>query len=139
MSNSYETAQGALDILRGRLYAHAGNVEGFGEALPILVAYLQEAELRALATEIDWRQCPRCLMAWPHVSVTSTVACPRCMTRRIAELEALCGRQRAALTEVNTWFANFGYNRHGIALKDDIPDHAPVVAAIQRALAEEEP
>ena len=58
--------------------------------------------------------------------------------RRIAALEVLNGRLRAALTDANIWFGGFGYNRHGIALKDDIPDHAPVVAAIQRALAEEE-
>ena len=55
-----------------------------------------EAELAAFrSAEIDWRQCPHCLMEWPHVAVTSTVACPRCMTRRIAELEAELAGERS--------------------------------------------
>ena len=46
MNDCYDIARGALDILRGKLYAHAGYVEDFSEALPILADYLQ-GELEA--------------------------------------------------------------------------------------------
>ena len=45
-------AEGGMDALRGKLYAYAGEVEGWEKATPILAAYL-EAEFRKHIAELE--------------------------------------------------------------------------------------
>jgi len=41
---------------------------------------------------------------------------------------------KVALERAEAWFHQFGYNRYGIAIKDDVKDHIEVKEAINFAL-----
>lgn len=44
---------------------------------------------------------------------------------------------KEALEKAEVWFQQFGYNRYGIAIADDIKDHTEVREAIKFALITE--
>ena len=42
----------------------------------------------------------------------------------------------AAAEDAEQWFAKFGYNRWGIAVKDDHPDYQPILVSLRAAIAQ---
>jgi len=54
----------------------------------------------------------------------------RTLLERLHRLEAVAEAAREALQ----WFQEFGYNRWGIAVQDDFPDHEPILRSLKTSL-----
>jgi len=60
------------------------------------------------------------------------------LCRVVRELLTRSGRLEAvaeAAREALRWFQEFGYNRWGIAVQDDFPDHEPILWSLKASLA----
>lgn len=48
--------------------------------------------------------------------------------------EAKAARLEEALKQAEVWLSHMGYNIYGVLVKDDMPDHEPVLRAVRSAL-----